>query len=275
MLAPDARFSWLQQSVLDLCLSNFVTEPFLQLAESMTCEWWMRWRIGWIPIMLAFAAAERDDIVMLQRQFPTAEGSMTSQSDGSPAKSVVFYNLFAKEWKGHKWFPAKCLKMFNSPNLTKLWMICACWKSKDMCHVHKKFLDSRAQDAADVPRVAELVRDQLSRLDPEHQELRINMIGAITGISMLGLNATLAEKATSHHYEEGNEDVTLHDIWSYCQTAQPSQVSFCGISQGPCGKPWRYIMIILWYTIFMIMILMSYNVLYTYIHICINMYHIM
>jgi len=106
-----------------------------------------------------------------------------------------------------------------------------------MCHVHKKFLDSRAQDAADVPRVAELVRDQLSRLDPEHQELRINMIGAITGISMLGLNATLAEKATSHHYEEGNEDVTLHDIWSYCQTAQPSQVSFCGISQGPCGKP--------------------------------------
>jgi len=125
--------------------------------------------------MLAFAAAERDDIVMLQRQFPTAEGSMTSQSDGSPAKSVVFYNLFAK-------------------------------------------------DAADVPRVAELVRDQLSRLDPEHQELRINMIGAITGISMLGLNATLAEKATSHHYEEGNEDVTLHDIWSYCQTAQPSQV---------------------------------------------------
>lgn len=106
-----------------------------------------------------------------------------------------------------------------------------------MCHVHRKFLDSRAQDAADVPRVAELVRDQLSRLDPEHQELRINMIGAITGISMLGLNATLAEKATSHHYEEGNEDVTLHDIWSYCQTAQPSQVSFCGISQGPCWPP--------------------------------------
>ena len=114
MLAPDARFSWLQQSVLDLCLSNSVTEPFLQLAESMTCEWWMRW-IRWIPIMLAFAAAERDDIVMLQRQSPAAEGSMTSQSDGSPAKSVVFYNLFAKEWKGHNWFPAKCLKMFNAP----------------------------------------------------------------------------------------------------------------------------------------------------------------
>jgi len=110
---------------------------------------------------------------------------------------------------------------------------------KERRHVHgkRKFLDSRAQDAADVPRVAELVRDQLSRLDPEHQELRINMIGAITGISMLGLNATLAEKATSHHYEEGNEDVTLHDIWSYCQTAQPSQVSFYGISQGPCWPP--------------------------------------
>ena len=114
MLAPDARFSWLQQSILDLCLSNCVTEPFLQLAESMTCEWWMRW-IRWIPIMLAFVAAERDDIVMLQTQFPTAEGSRSSQSDGSPAKSVVFYNLFAKEWKGHKWFPGKCFKMFNSP----------------------------------------------------------------------------------------------------------------------------------------------------------------
>lgn len=65
--------------------------------------------------MLAFAAAERDDIVMLQRQFPTAEGSMTSQSDGSPAKSVVFYNLFAKEFKGHEWFPAKCLKCSTHP----------------------------------------------------------------------------------------------------------------------------------------------------------------
>ena len=104
-------------------------------------------------------------------------------------------------------------------------------------HRKRKFLDSRAQDAADVPRVAELVRDQLSRLDPEHQELRINMIGAITGISMLGLNATLAEKAASHHYEEGNEDLTLHDLWSYCQTAHPSQVSFCGKGQGPCGPP--------------------------------------
>ena len=143
-------------------------------------------------------------------------------------------------------------------------------KERRRVHGERKFLDSRVQDAADVPRVAELVRDQLSRLDPEHQELRINMIGAITGISMLGLNATLAEKATSHHYEEGNEDVTLHDIWSYCQTAQPSQVSFCGISQGPCGppKPWRYIMI--YYCIFMIMVLMSYHVLYT---ICIILYN--
>lgn len=78
--------------------------------------------------------------------------------------------------------------------------------------------------AADVKRVVRLAQDQLSKIDPEHYELRINMIGAIKEISTLRLNAKVAQNATRRHYKQGNEDLTLHDLWSYCQTAPPSKV---------------------------------------------------
>ena len=73
-------------------------------------------------------------------------------------------------------------------------------------------------------RVVRLAQDQLSKIDPEHYELRINMIGAIKEISTLRLNAKVAQNATRRHYKQGNEDLTLHDLWSYCQTAPPSKV---------------------------------------------------
>ena len=75
-----------------------------------------------------------------------------------------------------------------------------------------------------MPRVVKLARDQLSKIDPAHPELRINMIGAIKEISTLGLDSTVAQQATRRHYQEGNEDLTLHDLWSYCQDAPPSKV---------------------------------------------------
>lgn len=85
------------------------------------------------------------------------------------------------------------------------------------------FYNLFAKDA-DVPRVVKLARDQLSKIDPAHHELRINMIGAIKEISTLGLDSTVAQQATRRHYQEGNEDLTLHDLWSYCQDAPPSKV---------------------------------------------------
>ena len=72
--------------------------------------------------------------------------------------------------------------------------------------------------------MAKLARDQLSRIDPAHHELKINMIGAIKEISTLGLDSAVAEQTTIRHYKEGDENLTLHDLWSYCQDAPPSQV---------------------------------------------------
>lgn len=76
----------------------------------------------------------------------------------------------------------------------------------------------------DIPRVAALVREQLSPLDPKQHQLQMTSIKALTDISQLGLDPEVSKTATFRHVESGREDVTLHEVWSYCQGADPSQV---------------------------------------------------
>eukprot|EP00438_Fugacium_kawagutii_P003299 Skav217946 [mRNA] locus=scaffold2100:113282:114217:+ [translate_table: standard] len=86
------------------------------------------------------------------------------------------------------------------------------------------FYNLYTASSEDIPRVSALVREQLSSLDPTQHQLQITSIAAVTDISQLGLNPEVSKSATFRHVESGREDVTLHEVWSYCQTANPSQV---------------------------------------------------
>jgi len=78
----------------------------------------------------------------------------------------------------------------------------------------------------DIPRVREIVHEQLNLvMDPLDQDIRINSIGALTNLSSLKLSKEL-EKSTKllAHYEEGFENLTLRDLWSFCKGADPQQL---------------------------------------------------
>ena len=84
----------------------------------------------------------------------------------------------------------------------------------------------------DIPRVSNLCRHQLSHLDPHHHQLWITSIGAVKDISELHLETLWSvdsmDSMPAHfrHLDEGNESLTLHELWSYCRRPEvsPSQV---------------------------------------------------
>eukprot|EP00435_Cladocopium_sp_Y103_P037149 s2028_g9.t2 len=88
------------------------------------------------------------------------------------------------------------------------------------------FYNLFAENMAQVPRVAKIARGQLALVDPKHYDLSINSIGAITDVSQLALDPLLAQRTRFAHYVEGQETLTLHDVWSYCRRHDvlPSQV---------------------------------------------------
>ena len=65
--------------------------------------------------------------------------------------------------------------------------------------------------------IAKIARGQLALVDPKHYDLSINSIGAITDVSQLALDPFLAQRTRFVHYKEGQETLTLHDVWSYCR----------------------------------------------------------
>lgn len=79
------------------------------------------------------------------------------------------------------------------------------------------FYNLFAENMFQVPRVAKIARGQLALVDPKHYDLSINSIGAITDVSQLALDPLLAQRTRFVHYIEGQETLTLHDVWSYCR----------------------------------------------------------
>eukprot|EP00438_Fugacium_kawagutii_P016857 Skav219689 [mRNA] locus=scaffold817:135089:135880:- [translate_table: standard] len=57
-------------------------------------------------------------------------------------------------------------------------------------------------------------------------------IAALKDISQLGLDPEVSTTATFRHVDSGQENVTLHEVWSYCQFANPSQVVVYTHSKG-------------------------------------------
>ena len=79
------------------------------------------------------------------------------------------------------------------------------------------FYNLFAENIFQVPRIAKIARGQLALVDPKHYDLSINSIGAITDVSQLALDPLLAQRTRFVHYMEGQETLTLHDVWSYCR----------------------------------------------------------
>lgn len=79
------------------------------------------------------------------------------------------------------------------------------------------FYNLFAENMFQVPRIAKIARGQLAHVDPKHYDLSINSIGAITDVSQLALDPFLAQRTRFVHYKEGQETLTLHDVWSYCR----------------------------------------------------------
>jgi len=71
----------------------------------------------------------------------------------------------------------------------------------------------------DIPRVRKIVHEQLNLVDhPLDKEIRINSIGALKDLSRLKLSKQLAERTKLiAHYDQGFEELTLHDLWSFCK----------------------------------------------------------
>ena len=74
------------------------------------------------------------------------------------------------------------------------------------------FYNLYIKDENDLGRVNNLVQEQLSLIIPElhHNDVYINSIGYNTTV--------IANQTITHHYEEGQEDLTLHALYEYCKT---------------------------------------------------------
>ena len=79
------------------------------------------------------------------------------------------------------------------------------------------FYNLFTENLSQVPRVAKIAEGQLALVDPKRYDLSINSIGAITDVSQLALDPLLAQRTRFVHYMEGQETLTLHDLWSYCR----------------------------------------------------------
>ena len=73
--------------------------------------------------------------------------------------------------------------------------------------------------AEDIPRVALMVKEQFSMIeDVTDKDIRINSIGAPVTVSDLNLSSELQQRTNlMAHYAQGWEDLTLHDLWSFCR----------------------------------------------------------
>eukprot|EP00438_Fugacium_kawagutii_P023975 Skav204020 [mRNA] locus=scaffold229:34736:35791:+ [translate_table: standard] len=78
--------------------------------------------------------------------------------------------------------------------------------------------------SSDRPRVFTLVHQQLSPLDPKQHQLRITSIGAFKNISELELDPLLSQMAVFFHVNSSGEERTLHQLWSFCRSSNPSHV---------------------------------------------------
>lgn len=70
-----------------------------------------------------------------------------------------------------------------------------------------------------IPIVSAVVKEQLQLIpDPKNTEIRINSIGAEPTMSNFNLSSELEKRAKIiAHYPTGWENVTLHDLWSFCR----------------------------------------------------------
>lgn len=77
------------------------------------------------------------------------------------------------------------------------------------------FYDLFIKNNSDIPRVSYFMREQLeSYMKPVHGPVFINSLGAVNDLKKLNLPAAI--NATLHHYEQGDEEITLQDLWAYC-----------------------------------------------------------
>lgn len=83
------------------------------------------------------------------------------------------------------------------------------------------------RNSEDIPRVAGMVREQLSLVaKPQDMDVRINSIGALQDVAELKLMPSLARRTKLlAHYTAGFENLTLHALWSFCResTTAPEQ----------------------------------------------------
>mmetsp|Transcript_35258 Transcript_35258/g.56723 ORF Transcript_35258/g.56723 Transcript_35258/m.56723 type:complete len:357 (-) Transcript_35258:35-1105(-) len=90
---------------------------------------------------------------------------------------------------------------------------------KEKLHQPVIFYNLFIGDNKSIPTVSAMVKEQLQLIpDPKNTEVRINSIGAEPTMSDFNLSSEL-EKRTKiiAHYPTGWENVTLHDLWSFCR----------------------------------------------------------
>ena len=80
------------------------------------------------------------------------------------------------------------------------------------------------KDATDASRVAALAREQLSFVNPQLQQVRVSSLGPLDSIDHLQLPSEVQKQTQFSSRLGGEEDVTLHRLWSFCKDADPSQV---------------------------------------------------
>ena len=89
------------------------------------------------------------------------------------------------------------------------------WSPKAMV-----FYQVFANSSDDLPRVSQIAQEQLTLVDPSYYELWINAVGAIRSISDLALDPLFGTRTKTKfvHHPEGQETLSLHDLWSYCRS---------------------------------------------------------
>ena len=79
------------------------------------------------------------------------------------------------------------------------------------------FYNLFVKDKTDISRVSQFMREQLETyMKPGvvHGPVTINSVGAVENLKTLKLFPEI--EATLNHYAEGDEEITLQDVWEFC-----------------------------------------------------------
>lgn len=172
--------------------------------------------------------------------------------------------------EGSRMVSSKVFEMFNSPNLTKLLMICACWKSEDMC-------TGKENSWTAEPRTQQMFQELRSWCEINCPDLILSIKNS--GSTWLERSLEFPCLAWMPPWPRRPHPIIMRratKMWPCTIFGLTAKLrnhlrsASTAYPRGLVGLPNPEG--ILWYTIFMIMVLMSYHVLYTkyiYISYCI------